>query len=390
MPRDVAGSPDWVRYADFTDHSDARTVKLFPDFLVVSPGRSATTWLFECLRIHPQIVIPKQKEIRYFDFHWRNRNLSWYCSLFERATDQVAGDVSPTYALLPSFAVQQIARLNPRLKVVILLREPMSRAWSHCKHMLHQHEANFADYKGDVGGATVGDFVRNLTNDFALSFADYISIIRRWSTYFPSDQIHLELFENAIENPLAYLTDLLRFLGVKESFLPRGSYPLWTKVNASSPELIPVDLQIWLMRLFYRRRTEIEIELRKLGLKPCWTSPFSGLEDWGAAILPDPVDGYEVELDNGWFLARCTNAKPPDAVPTGEARERYHRAEFLGDLRTSLQMQERDELINGAAFWSQEDRRLIGAIDLVPPLATIETRSKPSPRTACLKARRCR
>jgi hypothetical protein len=129
-----AGSDDrtkWVHYSRSVGTSTRKSGVLLPDFLVVSPAKTGTSWLFQHLRHHSQILIPPQKEVRYFDANWRTHDIDWYCAHFSRQRGQLAGDVSPTYALLPAFAIKHISILKPDLKIVLLLREPLARAWSH-------------------------------------------------------------------------------------------------------------------------------------------------------------------------------------------------------------------------------------------------------------------
>src|SRR3974390_3472003 len=73
----------WLRYAASL-RAPKRGGRL-PDFLVVSPSKTGTSWLFEHLRYHPQIVVPPQKEVRYFDRLWRTHDIDWYCAQFARA-----------------------------------------------------------------------------------------------------------------------------------------------------------------------------------------------------------------------------------------------------------------------------------------------------------------
>src|SRR5258708_1079968 len=54
----------------------------FPDFLVIAPPKTGTTWLANQLRAHEGIFVPPAKEIKYFNYFWKSRNLAWYLSIF--------------------------------------------------------------------------------------------------------------------------------------------------------------------------------------------------------------------------------------------------------------------------------------------------------------------
>jgi hypothetical protein len=138
------GPVSWASYRLRTGDAQAAVAARVPDFLVIAPPKTGTSWLFENLRRHPQIYMPPVKELRYFDSKWRRRDLAWYAAQFARARNRVAGEASPPYALLPDFAIELVRDLNPGLKLVFLMRDPVVRAWSQIKHCFRHFEGPFA------------------------------------------------------------------------------------------------------------------------------------------------------------------------------------------------------------------------------------------------------
>jgi hypothetical protein len=351
-----AGSVDrtkWVHYAQSLGTPAREWGAMLPDFLVVSPAKTGTSWLFEHLRDHPQILVPPQKEVRYFDAYWRTRDVDWYCAQFSRQRGQLAGDISPTYALLPTFAIKLISMLKPDLKIVLLLREPVGRAWSHLRHTFQYREANFAGYEGDFAELSLEDLICNLVDDFTLSSGDYESIVSRWSTHFPREQFHIAFFEDAVTKPAQYFASLLRFLGAA----PSGSLerrPLQQVIFPGLQIEVPDALKPWLHWLYQpRRRRSEQLLLRKFGLKAPW--PKAPVLD-GPARLPEFFDGWVVELHDGRFRAWRKSDDMPGPDGLGVA--------FIGDLVDQLapHITRQETLLRRAGF-SREDCRLTRAID---------------------------
>lgn len=111
-----------------------------PDFLIVGAQRCGTTSLFRYLAAHPVVVPPLfQKGIHFFDLNY-GRGLRWYRGQFpvRSIADRrvagtghraVSGEASPYYVFHP-LAVERIARDLPAAKLIVLLRDPVERAFS--------------------------------------------------------------------------------------------------------------------------------------------------------------------------------------------------------------------------------------------------------------------
>ena len=119
-----------------------------PDFLIAGAAKCGTTSLFHYLRAHPQIYLPGQKEPRYFTAGlaaelsdhdprstWIKRDtvseLPDYLALFRSArAGQVIGEGTATYLYFHDHAVPRIRELIPEASIVIILRDPVERAYS--------------------------------------------------------------------------------------------------------------------------------------------------------------------------------------------------------------------------------------------------------------------
>ena len=118
-------------------------LRMQPAFIMVGAQRSGTTTLFRALMAHPQIVRPAfYKGINFFDLNYY-RDMTWYRGHFpvariaQAATaphgDPVSFEASGYYMYHP-FALERMARDLPQVKLVVMLRDPVERAFSAYKH----------------------------------------------------------------------------------------------------------------------------------------------------------------------------------------------------------------------------------------------------------------
>lgn len=103
-------------------------------FLVAGVQKGGTSALFDYLREMPGIQMPDVKEAHFFDdetVDWAAPDLSGYHGLFVD-DGRMRGEATPIYTYWPN-SVDRIARYNPAMRMVVLFRDPIERAWSHWK-----------------------------------------------------------------------------------------------------------------------------------------------------------------------------------------------------------------------------------------------------------------
>jgi hypothetical protein len=129
---DVTRAADVLAYAADANAGTRPTL----DFVVAGTQRGGTTALDQYLREHPGVDMPRtRKELHFFDhdehFVGAVVNYDGYHAHFgPRAAGQARGEVTPGYMDWTP-AAERLARYNPALKVVVLLRDPIARAHSH-------------------------------------------------------------------------------------------------------------------------------------------------------------------------------------------------------------------------------------------------------------------
>ena len=106
-----------------------------PWFFHVGPQKSGRTWLYFCLKEHPEIVSPKSDRTLFFNVNFE-KGFEYYSKLFEEdleGSDKVRFDGTPSY-IRSNFALQEISQTFNNKKVGLNLRNPVDRAFSHYWH----------------------------------------------------------------------------------------------------------------------------------------------------------------------------------------------------------------------------------------------------------------
>lgn len=176
-----------------------------PDFIIGGAARSGTTSLFRWLAAHPDVSMPDEKEIRFFDSNFEN-GAAWYARQFPDSPVGVVGEASPRYLAHPQ-AAHRIASLVPSTKMVFVLRDPVERAYS--------------DYLMDrARGRGPRDFEEAL--DEPKLWARYVGTghyaehLMRFYEALSPEQVEVVLFDDLVTRPTSTFLEVCRFLGITE------------------------------------------------------------------------------------------------------------------------------------------------------------------------------
>ena len=229
-----------------------------PDFLVISPPKTGSTWLAENLRHHPQLFIHPIKEVKYFNSFFKWLDHGWYCTHFNDAGSQKAGEASPSYASLPVGSIRVLHKLLPDVKIVFLMRDPISRAWSHAKHNQAYREANFttAEVESDPTALTDAQWSENFYHDWPLTSGDYLGQLRRWTSVFPKKQLYVGFYESIVTRPETLLREVFHFLGVDPE-LDLSGFPVQKHFLSGSTISLTPTLHARLHTLLHDRSMEL-------------------------------------------------------------------------------------------------------------------------------------
>lgn len=102
-------------------------------FLIAGVQKGGTTALFDYLGDYPDVALPETKELHFFDDEgqdWARPDYAAYHQRFPAPAGRPCGEATPIYAYWPR-CLERIAAYNPAMKLVMVLRDPVQRAWSH-------------------------------------------------------------------------------------------------------------------------------------------------------------------------------------------------------------------------------------------------------------------
>ncbi len=202
-----------------------------PDFLGVGVVKAGTTWLHHMLREQPDIHVPPQKPVLYWDRHI-DKPLKSYSAIFRTAGDRICGELTASYSVLPRETIERIRSLIPDLRVIILLREPRSRAWSEARMEYSVVRGKTLD---DISDTRLQAFMESQK---CLERGDYPDILNRWWDAFGREQVFVGLYDDITERPAELLEQVVRFLGAPScATLPDAV--LEERVFAGTPRPMP-------------------------------------------------------------------------------------------------------------------------------------------------------
>lgn len=179
-----------------------------PDFLVIGAEKSGTTWLKHVLREHPEIFVPSEKELHFFD---RDENfdsgLEWYSAFFSKSDKIHRGEITPAYLASAEKVAPRIATQFPFMRLIAIIRNPVERAWSN-------YQMNKADGKVDI------DFSECIgANHPIITKGHYAEQLSVYFDHFPKDQMLILNYDD-LDRPAELIRRVFRFLMVDEGFVP--------------------------------------------------------------------------------------------------------------------------------------------------------------------------
>jgi hypothetical protein len=102
-------------------------------FLIAGVQKGGTTALFDYLGDHGDVALSDVKEVHFFDDDardWANPDYAAYHARFGDPAGRPCGEATPIYSYWPG-SLERICAYNPAMKLIVVLRDPVQRAWSH-------------------------------------------------------------------------------------------------------------------------------------------------------------------------------------------------------------------------------------------------------------------
>ncbi|MGB3073859.1 MAG: sulfotransferase [Chitinophagales bacterium] len=269
-----------------------------PNFFVVGAAKSGTTSLYEYMKMHPQIYMAPIKETHHFStdidntkfrpnyarslnkdlskfletdmkegiFHAFVKDADQYAKLFKNVKDEKAvGEITNSY-LYSHEAAKNIFKKFPDAKVIMMLRNPVDRAFSHYLMDLrigYETDDFMTALKKDMARDPKGWGISNLYVEIGM----YAEQVKRFIEIFPERQRRIYLFDDFKKDAGAVVKDMFSFLGVdpnvhidysqkfNPSFIPRnkliGKLNTQKKVKDWLKGILPKSVKSKFKKTFY-------------------------------------------------------------------------------------------------------------------------------------------
>ena len=255
-------------------------------FVCIGAQKSGTTWLARVLAGHPDLFLMPVKEIHYFDhvrgvtehlsrhkrrsryrkyfqraltqpfrlgeyrsqWRWYRDYMrdpvddAWYADLFRhRGGRRMAGEVTPEYAILGEEGLQHITRLAPAARVIFIMRNPVTRAWSQ---VLHICRAEGRDANREAPDA----LIRLIDTPQFRAFGDYPATLAAMEAVFPASQRLLLFYEDVHKDRSEALARVCAFLDVP--YLPSHFADVGRRFNRSETISLPDPVRAHLREVY--------------------------------------------------------------------------------------------------------------------------------------------
>jgi hypothetical protein len=240
----VTSAKRTVRWAALTAVRPTSGMRMLPDYVIVGAQRAGTTSLHRHLLKHPNVArtLLGLKGMHYFSTNY-GRGWSWYRSHFptnaararfkaRTGTDLVVGEGSPYYIFHP-LALDRMAEALPQARIIVMLRDPVARAYSHYQHMLFEGLERVPTFEEALAlepKRLEGEEERILADPGYRSFhhqhhsylarGNYADQIAKLWSLFPREQTLILRSEDFLTDPASGLAQTVEFLG-----LPAFAFP---------------------------------------------------------------------------------------------------------------------------------------------------------------------
>ncbi|MCP4311135.1 MAG: sulfotransferase domain-containing protein [Bacteroidetes bacterium] len=192
--------------------------------LIIGAGRSGTTSLFSYMEAHAEVCFSYIKEVHYFSIgDLYKKGVGYYHSFFKKCNDAHVIASADTYLLMDHNAISRIHAYNPEMKIIVMLRDPVARAYSS-----YNYSVNYGHHKPYGAFLDSIDVERDIENERNIVTRNnaghfhgslYHKHLSKWAEQFPREQLLLletrELRESSqiLSEKLAAFLNLSYFEG---------------------------------------------------------------------------------------------------------------------------------------------------------------------------------
>jgi hypothetical protein len=302
-----------------------------PTFLGIGAQKAGTSWLHYQLRRHPDVWMPPEKELHYFDrspqypspsnlatsspfarlrgsepwerpqmqegarrlmtavrerdpkrARWVMRRYfgyygdEWYRRLFRPAGSASAtGEITPSYSMLEPDDVAWIHRVNPEMRLIFLIRHPVDRAWSAIRFFIEKG-------RPDAAKEPPERIIQRLRWRNMARRGDYERTLEVYLEHFDRHQVLVGFYDAITADPTGLLDGVTDFLGIAR--FDHTTLDTGVRINASVPAEMPPEVRDYLVET-YEPMIE-RLAKRFGGYAERWRDPDGATTTRDSALLP--------------------------------------------------------------------------------------------------------
>ncbi len=188
------------------------------DFLVIGAQKAGTSSLYVYLQQQDEIEMSKKKELHFFDddkINWTQPCYEIYHKEFSATSTQKKGEITPFY-MYDERCMNRIAKYNPNIKLIILLRNPIERAFSQYKMSVHVNKKETQDFSWCIREGR--NRIRN--NELSNHIYSYVErgFYGKQISYiysrFPKNQVLVLKTTDLELDPIKTITTICQFLNI--------------------------------------------------------------------------------------------------------------------------------------------------------------------------------
>ena len=233
-----------------------------PDFFIIGGMRCGSTSLHHYISHHPQIITPLKKEIHFFGENYVN-GIDWYLSHFPpvpEANGILTGEASPCFAEYGIW--NRVFQWFPNLKLIVVLRNPVERAYSHYNHTICWH-SEYHEFEAAVAADLEEDSQKELLkqgdNTYLKVKSDYLRLslyfywMKEWLQLFPKEQLLVLRSEDLYTDPALVTQKVFDFLE-----LPKCNISSFLHTNKGDYNVLDTSLRARLKNYFQPHNQKLE------------------------------------------------------------------------------------------------------------------------------------
>lgn len=199
-------------------------LRMLPSTLIIGSQKAGTTSLYHYIAQHPLVHPPTRKEVRYFHRNY-GRGMGWYRSHFPLRQLGLAQTLEASTGYFDNlWAPSRVATDLPRVRIIVLIREPVARAWSHYRHSIRlgvEHES-FSRALA-LESRRLAPLLRRLESDPTFYSSElahfsyqrrgrYSEHLQRWFRFFDRERFLVVMSDDLLVSPAKTMESVWEFL----------------------------------------------------------------------------------------------------------------------------------------------------------------------------------